>query len=234
MKTAPLQGASAAGRVALVDDEDCDLVSQFRWFVTELERVGRNRGPYARANAVLNGKPRHLKMHILITGWAMVDHIDHDGLNNQRHNLRPTTPRANQQNRRSNAGSTSKFKGVCWYRARSKWIVQINVNGRNSYVGQADDEKEAARMYDYAAWAAFGPLACLNFPDEHPALSLGATPVMFPNRDGWMPSIKPLRPTCTKCGGPLRIVSTTGICTRNLECARANKGVRENRRLQSA
>jgi hypothetical protein len=223
MKTVPLHGKKAAGRVVLVDDEDYDLVMQFRWFITERERDGRFHGPYAHTRAWLGECYRGLKMHILITGWPMVDHKDHDGLNNQRANLRPATVTQNQQNTRSRLGSTSRFKGICWNRGRGKWLVQIGIDGRNRYLGQSHDEEDAARMYDRAAWAAFGEFAVLNFPEEYSPLLRGEDPVMFPNRDGWIPSIKPLRPGCKKCGGPLRIVSKTGICTRNPECAAENK-----------
>lgn len=226
MKTVPLHGKKAAGRVALVDDGDYDLVAQFRWFVTERKRSGRIHGPYAQTKAWLDGRYRTLKMHTLITGWALVDHEDHNGLNNQRYNLRPATPRGNQQNRRSNSGSTSGYKGVCWNSGKSAWLAQIQINGRNRYLGLFSDEVEAARFYDMEARRAFGEFACLNFPEEHSWPSSGDGPAMFPNRDGWIPSVKPFRPGCKKCGGPLRIVSKTGICTRNPECAAENKRIR--------
>lgn len=229
MKTVPLCGKNARGRVALVSDEDYDLVIPFRWFVEERQRSGRVHGPYAQTKAWLNGEYRPLKMHILITGWPLVDHIDHDGLNNQRANLRPATPAQSQQNTRSRLVSTSRFKGVCWNSGRSAWLAQIGINGRNVYLGLFSDEVEAARRYDAEAYQAFGEFAVLNFPEDYPQVAPRTIPVMFPNRDGWIPSIKPLRPRCTRCGGPLRVVSVTGVCTRNLECAAENKRMHRSR-----
>ena len=226
MKTVPLHGTRARGRMALVGDDDYELVMQFRWSVTERKGSGRLHGPYAQTHAWLNENYRTLKMHILITGWPMVDHADHDGLNNQRENLRRVTAIQGQQNTRSRLGSTSRFKGVCWDSSKSAWKAQIKMNGRNLHLGLFSDEDEAARFYDMEASQAFGEFAVLNFPEDHPRTSSGGDPAMFPNRDGWIPSVKPLRPGCEKCGGPLRIVSTTGICTRNPECAAENKRVR--------
>lgn len=226
MKTVPLYGKKAAGRFALVDDEDHDLVAQFRWVVAERKRSGRTHGPYAQTMAWLSGQHRTLKMHFLITGWPMVDHEDHDGLNNQRSNLRPATALQNQHNTRSRSSSTSRFKGVCWDAGERKWLAQIRVGGKNRYLGRFSDEAEAGRHYDMEARRAFGVYAVLNFPEEHPPSVPGVSPAMFPNRDGWVPSVAPFRPCCKLCGGPLRIVSKTGICTQNPGCAAENKRVR--------
>jgi len=83
MKTVPLHGKKAAGRVARVNDEDYDLVMQYRWRVHDPDpRPGRRRnGPYAVTSV---GRSGVLRMHCLIMGVNGVDHRDHDGLNNQR------------------------------------------------------------------------------------------------------------------------------------------------------
>lgn len=165
MKTVPLHGAKAAGRVALVDDEDYELVMQYRWFVDERERNCRPHGPYAIANL-----PRPLRkqisMHRLLTGWPRIDHIDHNGLNNQRSNLRPATYTQNAQNQRSHVDSTSKYKGVCWLRKKGKWLAYINYNGQRHYLGLHLSEEDAARAYDVAARREFGEFALLNLPGE--------------------------------------------------------------------
>jgi AP2 domain len=168
MMTVPLHGKKAAGRVALVDDEDYDLVMQHRWFVSERVRKGRLHGPYVIANSWVGGTHSTIKMHSLITGWSMVDHQDHDGLNNQRSNLRPTTPSRNQRNGRARLNSTSRFKGVCWNSGRKKWLAQIRIDGRNRYLGLFSCEEDAARFYDMMAWEAWGEDACLNFPEDVP------------------------------------------------------------------
>ena len=92
MMTVPLGGKKAAGRVALVDDEDYELVNQYRWHVREDARPGHRSGPYA--GTCLpgpGGKFVFVFMHTLVTDFPKPDHIDGNGLNNQRSNLRPAT-----------------------------------------------------------------------------------------------------------------------------------------------
>jgi hypothetical protein len=157
----PLSGKKAAGRVALIDADDLALVSPYRWRVLENARPGRINGPYAATghNAVL--------MHNLILGVKGVDHINHDGLDNRRVNLRPATRSQNNHNERSRTGSISRFKGVTFDgRWRGRWQAQIAIDGRRPSLGYFATEEEAARAYDAAAFAAWGEYAWLNFPDE--------------------------------------------------------------------
>lgn len=164
MKTVPLGGGIAAGRVALVDDGDFDLVMQYRWTVQEQTRTGRTHGPYA----ITNAKGRTLLMHKLITDWPLVDHADGNGLNNQQYNLRPASRGQNQWNSGSRGGS-SQFKGVHWASTERRWIAQITVGGRPIVLGRFSEEVEAARAYDSAAVKFHGEFARLNFPSEVPA-----------------------------------------------------------------
>jgi hypothetical protein len=165
MMTVPLYGRKAAGRVALVTDEDYDLVMQFRWNVYEAERPsGRVNGPYARTVYTRAGKRITLKMHQLITGYPQTDHIDHDGLNNQRQNLRPATTSQNAANARPRSG-TSRYRGVAWNKAQRKWTATRNVNGVSKFLGYFESEVEAAQVADRAAIAEYGEYANLNFPD---------------------------------------------------------------------
>ncbi len=169
MKTVPLHGKVAAGRVALVDDDDYDLVMAYRWFVVEKSRsgVGRRRddGPYAKTTVRHpDGHWTTARMHSLLTGWPQTDHKDHDGLNNQRSNLRPATQSQNAANQRPMEGRTSQYKGVSWKREYRKWLAKITIRKRGRHLGYFAVEEDAARAYDAAALAAWGEFACLNFP----------------------------------------------------------------------
>lgn len=166
MKTVPLHGKIAAGRVALIDDGDYDLVMQHRWYVDETAKVGkRHWGPYAVTRIRLDGGRRiRLPMHCLIMGTKGVDHRDHDGLNNQRSNLRPATQVQNGQNQRPQVGKSSRYKGVSWYKASNAWRARLRVNKTLMYLGSFASELEAAYAYDAAAREAFGEFACTNFP----------------------------------------------------------------------
>lgn len=160
----PLRGEKAAGRVALVDGEDYDLVMQYQWHVAERVRQGRMYGPYAAARIKCeDGRSREVSMHTLLTGWPLTDHIDGNGLNNRRSNLRAATHAQNIRNGRSRGG-TSQFKGVTWYPPSRRWRAAIMLNGKYNHLGYFADEAEAARAYDAAALRLHGEFARLNFP----------------------------------------------------------------------
>jgi hypothetical protein len=158
MKTVQLNGKLAAGRVAVIDDEDFDLVSQFKWHVT----FTKSSGPYAASCSKINGAWKTFSMHKLITDWPLTDHEDGDGLNNQRSNLRPATNGQNGANMKVKAAKSSQYKGVSWRRDRNKWQAAIKIDRRQRNLGFFTDELEAARAYDRAARDAWGPYARVN------------------------------------------------------------------------
>ena len=161
MKAVSLHGEKAAGRVALVDDEDYDLVMQYRWRGWEKRHPnGSIAGPYAVAGTRSpDGRRAVVKMHKLSTGWPMTDHRDHDGLNNQRSNLRPATKAQNNHNQGPQAGTSSRYKGVTWHRKVKKWQATIKLNGKSRYLGCFTSEEDAARAYAEAALVAQGEYA---------------------------------------------------------------------------
>jgi hypothetical protein len=164
MRTVTLCGTKAAGRVALVDDEDFELVSRHRWYVHETIRDGRvTKGPYAfRQAGTKRTRRTNLFMHTLITGYALVDHRDHDGLNNQCENLRDATVVQNHANRLKQPGSSSLYKGVSWHAHTGKWRSYISIDNRHRHLGLFITE--AAVAYDAAALNLHGEFALLNFP----------------------------------------------------------------------
>lgn len=154
MKTVPLGGKKAAGRVVLVDDEDYELVVQYRWHLYESSAGVQ----YARTNN------RGVFMHQLITGYPLTDHRNGDGLDNQRYNLRSATVQENARNSRG-CRSSSRFKGVCMDGKSGRWRATITLTpGRKSHIGFYDTEEDAARAYDAVAQANFGEFVRLNFP----------------------------------------------------------------------
>jgi hypothetical protein len=169
MKTIPLYGEKAAGRVALVDDEDFPVISRYHWIVQEVERPGRNSGPYAVTTFNRRqAKPQYLSimMHCLILAcFTGIDHRNGNGLDNQKDNLRIATASQNAANQGARVG-TSQYKGVSWERRQRKWKAQVRVNGQIQYLGYFTDEEEAARAYDTAALATWGDYARLNFEED--------------------------------------------------------------------
>lgn len=167
MKTIQLGGQKAAGRVVLVDDEDYELMTQYRWHVRETAASGNRKasGPYALTNIHREGRRTSALMHTLLTGWPLVDHINHNGLDNRRENLRPATRSQNLQNMTGRSNRRWRFKGIEKPSRGRQWKAYIKVDGRLRHLGYFATDEEAARAYDAAAREAFGPYACLNFPD---------------------------------------------------------------------
>ncbi len=97
---------------------------------------------------------------------VQVDHIDHDGLNCQKYNLRVGTNTHNQGNRRKTTKPmSSKFKGVSWDKSRGKWRASIGVKCEVKQLGRFDSEEEAARVYDKAAREYFAEFAFPNISE---------------------------------------------------------------------
>lgn len=148
------------GKVALVDDEDFDRVSKFKWHAKEGQRTW-----YAQKNLpAINGKRGMITLHQFLLGTRKgIDHKDGNGLNNRKKNLRLATPIQNCQNRRKLLGCTSRFKGVNWNPKYSHWQARIKVSGKSRSLGCYPSEQEAAQAYDAAAKVLFGRFAWLNF-----------------------------------------------------------------------
>ena len=104
-------------------------------------------------------------MHKLLTGWPLTDHADHDGLNNQRYNLRPATSGQNLQNSLPRISARSPYKGAIWNSQQRKWQAEIRMDGRKRHLGYFLSDLEAAYTYDAAARELFGEFACPNFPE---------------------------------------------------------------------
>ena len=146
-------------KIVMVDIEDYELVSSFRWWAQKSYYTF-----YAQRNVKVNFKYTTQYMHTMITGFPYVDHINGDGLDNRKENLRESNNTLNKANARKRTGCTSKYKGVHWYCRTAKWRVQINKDYKNIHLGYFMNEENAARAYDEAAIELFGDHARLNFP----------------------------------------------------------------------
>jgi hypothetical protein len=98
----------------------------------------------------------------------IVDHINSNGFDNTRANMRNITQRQNSYNQSKQVGTISIYKGVNYDKRRHRWYARIRLGRERFFLGYFDTEIEAARAYDYMAVRLFGEFARLNFPEEWP------------------------------------------------------------------
>lgn len=149
----------------------CEFADGFTWEGRICDRKWQSHVKLHTTYAVVllaNGKSqRELRLHraiICARAGDVVDHIDGNGLNCVRHNLRFVTPAQNSQNRMASRNTSSPFKGVTFHKQTRKWESHIRHEGHKRHLGLFADEADAARAYDAAALDLFGGYAALNFP----------------------------------------------------------------------
>ena len=151
------------GKYAIVDPEDFERFNKYKWHAVKSTNTF-----YARRTIYVGKKYVSIMMHrelIHPPGYLFVDHINHNGLDNRKANLRLATCAQNTYNRiHLRKCKSSKYKGVSWKKQKMKWIVNVRYNCKNKFIGYFKDEKQAAKAYDKAAKKYHGEFASLNFP----------------------------------------------------------------------
>jgi len=147
------------GRYAIVDAEDFEWLSQYKWCL-----VQRGKSEYAGRRE----KGRCVSMHreIMKTPDDMVvDHINGNGLNKRRCNMRNCTKAQNSYNSRPRGGR-SRYVGVTYRKRTGKYEAVIGYRGEKVHVGEFDSALEAAKARDRKARELQGEFAYLNFPEQ--------------------------------------------------------------------
>lgn len=147
------------GKVAIVDDEDYERLSQYKWRCNSHGYAVRSEW---RGAGLL---PRFIAMHREVLGAdgnVRADHIDGNRLNNQKFNLRECTESQNQMNRGKHVRTSSQYKGVSFFKETSRWRAYIQLEGKGKHLGFFDNEVEAAKAYNVAAKQFYGEFARLN------------------------------------------------------------------------
>jgi len=161
----------------LIDGEDWDRVAQYTWslrkdYNTYYAKTQINHPDGGWIFCRRNGRRRKvttLQMHTFIISCPkgkQVDHINHNGLDNRKENLRICSSMQNTHNTQIRKNNSSGFKGVSWYKRHDKWVAEIASHGTRHFLGYHDTPEEAARAYDAKAKELHGEFAYLNFPDE--------------------------------------------------------------------
>jgi len=151
------------GQTALVDDDDYEWIAQWSWSAVKSHGIW-----YARRGGRVGEKTSQVKMHRQIMDakpGEVVDHIDFDGLNNCRANLRICTNQQNRFNQRPHSDNKSNFKGIFFAKPNNKWRARLCINRNYIEIGLFETAEAAARAYDEAAKKYFGEFAYLNFKE---------------------------------------------------------------------
>ncbi len=148
------------GHVALVDDEDCDWLTQWKWSANP-----RPHTVYAQRRQVQNHIATTIYMHQQIMQpphGLEVDHADGNGLNNTRGNLRLCNRQQQEWNRRAQRRGISGYKGVHWDKNSKLWRVGLVANGVYYSAGYFRNAVDGALAYNQLAIAIHGEFARLN------------------------------------------------------------------------
>ena len=130
------------GQEFLVDINDYDLIKNYKWHI---DIYG-----YALSKIEYNGQQRTIKMHRLImdvleNNEIEIDHINRNGADNRRENLRFADRTLQMINTGLSSRNKSGIKGVYWMNSVQKWAAQIKVNRTTHYLGCYNTIEEAAQ-----------------------------------------------------------------------------------------
>jgi hypothetical protein len=155
----PLVGRAGQGRFAVIDEADLERVGPHRWSLL-VPNPACPHGAYAQSwIADEDGSKRRLTLHRFLMDAApgqLVDHINGDGLDNRRCNLRLVTREQNQRNRRGRNGRA--HKGIT-QTLSGRWRARIEVEGRSRHLGVFPTPEAASSAYHAAEVGLFGPYA---------------------------------------------------------------------------
>lgn len=139
---------------ALIDLDDVDKVKNIKWHRSDLQRS---------TYYCLSNDPEWKRIHRLIMGVTdkniVVDHINHNGLDNRKSNLRICTSGQNTCNCLTSKNNKSGHKGVYWSKERKKWCAQISINNKTKGLGRYDTIEEAIEACEKAAKEYYGEFA---------------------------------------------------------------------------
>ena len=148
------------GKVAIIDDEDFEYLNQFKWHTVE------NCNNFYAKTSMKNNRGKKISMHRLLTKnintKMHTDHINGNGLDNRKINLRICTHSENLRNRKKNVNNKSGYKGVSLDKNLNKFRCKLYMNGKAIHIGYFINPKDAARAYNDAALKYHGEFAHLN------------------------------------------------------------------------
>ena len=144
------------GKIAIVDDDVFSTASKIKWNAHK----GHKNKWYAVTK--IQGKSIFLHNFVMLPPKGfVVDHINGDGLDNRRENLRIASYSQNSANRGTDIDNKSGYKGVI--KIKNKWAAKLNYKRKTIYIGSFDTAELAARAYDEKAREIWGEFSQTNF-----------------------------------------------------------------------
>lgn len=142
------------GSVALIDDEDYDLVRGHRWTAHK-------------GYAVRSKDTKYMHNLVMETNDGMeVGHVNRDHMDNRRCNLRECTHAENMRNMTKQSGTSSIYKGVSHHAPSGRWRAYVTVSGKYISLGYYGNQEDAAVAYDKGALKHHGKFVSLNKPED--------------------------------------------------------------------
>lgn len=157
MKLIPI----ADGRCAIVDNDDYELLNQYKWHVNAQGYLSTR---IYTGTGRDNNTAYFIRMHRLVMNAPddmVVDHIFGKKFDNRKTQLRLATGGENNRNRGKQTNNTSGHKGVSWHKKAGKWTAQIDINHKHHYLGLFTNLEDATEAYKQAATKYHGEFACV-------------------------------------------------------------------------
>jgi hypothetical protein len=149
------------GAFAIIDADDADYVLAYNWTL----RIQKTRRYAIRA---LPGGRKNVFLHVDLIGplpdGVEVDHINGDGLDCRRENMRTATHSQNMHNAAVHRDARSGYKGVSFNPRNGRWVARMRIDGKHRHLGTFDSPEDAAHAYDAVARRVQGVFAWVNFP----------------------------------------------------------------------
>ena len=157
-KKSPKTGKKEIRGYALVDNEDYEWLNQWKW--SFFPRGGKRGGGYAVRKEKKSMKVIFMHREVLeLNQGEFVDHINNDGFDNRKRNLRVANHSQNGANIRCFSDNKSGRKGVHWHKGINKWIASIRVNKQAIHLGSYLDFDKAVSAREQAEKKYFGDFA---------------------------------------------------------------------------
>jgi hypothetical protein len=150
------------GKVALVDNDDYEKLNKYKWYAHRGSTGGFYAIRWGKKGGTYEGKKIKMHREIMCFPSMCIDHINNDGLDNQKHNLRICDSSKNNYNKKLQKNNTSGLIGVTWHKRHKKWYAFIAKNRKRFFLGSFGTKKEASDKRDKKAIKLFGEFAVLN------------------------------------------------------------------------